>query len=147
MMEGGSSTSGRALTYVNRRGQVHYLHVGTTRTGKPRYFVATTVGDGALSVLPAGFEIVESINNVVSVRRVDPDAPKIPDTDLARVRAELARHPHLRRHRADAVEGEITVFEPIGGVSEEIARGLIATFATAAQLERARPELEKRTRR
>lgn len=111
----------RTLSYRNRRGQVYYLHAGETKTGKRRYFVAKSIGEGALAELPVGFEIVESINGVVSVRRVDPDAPRVPDTDLSRVRSELAKHPHLRRHRADAVKGEIIVFEPIGGISDELA--------------------------
>jgi hypothetical protein len=138
---------GCALSYTNRRGQVYYLHTGTTRTGKRRIFVAKTLGEGVLAELPTGFEIVESINGVVSVRRIDRGAPRIPDTDLARVRAELARHLHLRRHRADAVKGEIIVFEPAGGSSDEVAGWLRTEVGlTVAQVERARPELEKRTR-
>ena len=104
-----------ALSYTNRRGQVYYLHAGTTTTGKVRYFVAKAVGPGALSELPEGLEIVESINGVVSVRRIDPNAPRVPDGDLARVRSELANHAHLRSHRAEVVKGEIIVFEPIVG--------------------------------
>ncbi len=123
-----------AWRYTNRRGDWYYPHVGTTKTGKRRYFVAKTVGEGALAALPAGWELVESMNAVVSLRRVDPTAPQVPDTDLARVRAELATHPHLRRHRADIVKGAIIVFQPIGGVSDDAARGWLASglFAPAA---------------
>jgi hypothetical protein len=139
--------SERVLRYTNRRGQVYYLHAGTTKTGKRRYFVAKTVGEGALDELPAGFEIVESINGVVSVRRVDPAAPRVPDLDLARVRAELAKHSHLRRHRADVVKGEIIVFEPLGGMWNELEGDLLARLRIPrARIERARSELEKRTR-
>lgn len=105
------------FAYTNRRGRTYYLHAGTTKTGKPRYFVAKTIGTGALTALPAGFEIVESINGVVSVRRVDPGVPTIPAPHLDLVRSELARHPHLGLHRADLVKGEIVVFEPIGGLT------------------------------
>jgi hypothetical protein len=134
------------VSYTNRKGQVYYLHAGQTKTGKRRYFVAKTVGAGALAELPAGFEIVESINAVVSVRRIDPSARKIPETDLARVRAELAKHLRLRRYRADVVKGEIIVFEPIGGLSDELARHLTASFQLAPfQLEQHRPELDKGT--
>jgi hypothetical protein len=134
------------VSYTNRKGQVYYLHAGQTKTGKRRYFVAKTVGVGALAELPAGFEIVESVNAVVSVRRIDLSARKIPETDLARVRAELAKHPHLRRYRADVVKGDIVVFEPIGGLSDELARRLTASFPLARlQLEQRRPELDERT--
>lgn len=107
------STQTPALAYTNRRGQIYYLHEGLTKAGKRRYFVAKTIGDGALAQLPDGFELSESINGVVSVRRLDPKAARIPAADLARVQTELARHPHLRHHRADAVKDEIIVFEPI----------------------------------
>lgn len=97
--------------------------------------------------MPEGFEIVESINCVVSVRRIDTAAPKVAEADLACVRAELAKHPHLRRHRADVVKGEIIVFEPSGGLSDELARGLMVELAAStAQIERARTALEQRMR-
>jgi hypothetical protein len=62
-------TSKRALSYTNRKGQIYYLHAGTTKTGKPRYFVAKTIGDGALDELPPGFEIVETINRFTWSKR------------------------------------------------------------------------------
>lgn len=137
----------RRFRYTNRKGQTYYLHSGKTKTGKRRYFVAKTAGDGVLDAVPSGFEVVESINGVVSVRRIDPDARSVPDTDLARVRAELGRHRHLRRHRADAVKGEIIVFEPIGGLPDEVADLLVATLQlTPSQLEQRRPELDKGVR-
>jgi hypothetical protein len=139
--------AGHPVSYTNRKGQVYYLHAGKTKTGKRRYFVAKTIGAGALAELPAGFEIVESINAVVSVRRIDPSARKIPETDLARVRAELAKHPHLRRYRADVVRGEIIVFEPIGGFSDDLAHRLVASHQmTPFQLEQHRSELDMDTR-
>ena len=131
------------MSYTNRRGQRYYLHAGTTKTGKRRYFVASAVGEGVLAEMPEGFEIVESINGVVSVRRIDSAAPKVAESDLACVRAELAKHPHLRRHRADVVKGEIIVFEPSGGLSDELGHGLMVELAASnAQIERARTALE-----
>ena len=116
-----------ALSYTNRMGATYYLHKGKTKTGKPRYFVAKTILQGALSVMGEGYEFSESINGVVSVRRVDTSAPQIPDTDLATVRAELARHEHLGRHRVEAVKGEILVYEPVGGASPDIIEGVART--------------------
>jgi hypothetical protein len=101
----------KALSYTNRVGATYYLHHGKTKTGKPRYFVAKTVREGAIGEMPEGYEFSESINGVVSVRRVSTKASKIPDTDLAMVRAELARHQHLGQHRVEVVKGEIVVYE------------------------------------
>lgn len=136
------------LAYTNRSGETYYLHASTTKTGKPRYFVAKTIGAGALTALPAGFEIIESVNGVVSARRVDPDAPTIPASDLDMVRNELARHQHLGLHRADIVKGEIVIFEPVGGLTLElIASGDLASrFGIPLGLFRSRPDIEKRIR-
>jgi hypothetical protein len=117
----GSSTGSSALAYTNNRGVTYYLHAGKTKTGKPRYFVAKEEGEGALAAMPAGLEFSESINGVVSVRRIDESAPTVPAEDLDLVRAELARHAHLRFHRADVVKGEIVVFQPEGGLTVETA--------------------------
>jgi hypothetical protein len=54
----------------------------------------------------------------------------------------------VRRHGGPCVtrQGEIIVFEPIGGLSDELARHLTASFQLAPfQLEQHRPELDKRT--
>jgi hypothetical protein len=113
------STKPAPANYTNRHGSTYYVHEGKTKTGKPRYFVAKTIGEGARPTLPDGFEFAESVNGVVSVRKVDASAPRIPEADLAIVRTEMARHRHLRHHRVEAVKGEIVVFEPSGGISLE----------------------------
>lgn len=102
----------RAIGRVNRFGVPYYLHGGTTKSGKPRYYAAKKVGEEALAAMPAGYEFCESVNGVVSVRRIPEGAPAVPPPDLALVRAGLARQPHLARHRADVVKGEMVVFEP-----------------------------------
>lgn len=101
-----------AFSYVNRRGNRYYLHAARTVTGKLRYFVAKTAGEGALAAMPVGYELTESINGVVSVRRIDRHVPQVAQRDVELVRAEVARHDHLRNHRAECVRGEIVVFEP-----------------------------------
>lgn len=101
-----------ALAHTNRKGVRYYLHEGRTKTGKVRYFFARSVGDGALAELPAGWEIAESINGVVSVRRHRERAAKISADDLARVQAELRRHAHLRHHVAVVDRDAIVVHQP-----------------------------------
>ena len=100
----------QALSYTNHAGVTYYLHEGRTKTGKPRFFVAKTIRDDARSTMPEGFEFTESINGVVSVRRLDRREPTIPASDLALARNELSRHPHLERHRIEPIKGEIIVY-------------------------------------
>ena len=103
-----------ALAYQNRRGETYYLHVTTTKNGKPRYRGAKSIGPGALASMPEGYEFSESVNGVVSVRRVLAASECAPAADLALVQAELARHPHLRRHHVRDEKGELVVYEPVG---------------------------------
>ena len=109
------------MTYTNRMGETYYLHEGRTKTGKVRYFVAKTIREGVLSAMPDGFEVAESINGVVSVRKTDLSAARIPEADRALTSGEMAGHAHLRRHRIEVIKGEIIVFEPTGAISDDIA--------------------------
>jgi hypothetical protein len=105
-----------ALTYTNRHGDRYYLHACRTRTGKLRYFVAKTSGEGTLDAMPEGYEFTESINGVVSVRCIDRRGPQAPEQHVELVRAEMGQHSHLRYYRAESVRGEIVIFEPSSGL-------------------------------
>ena len=131
-------TCSDALSYTNRKGATYYLHQGTTKTGKPRYFVSTTIREGDMAKMSAGYEFSESINAVVSVRRVGSGGPTVPDTDLAIVRRELGRHAHLGRHRVDSAKGAIVVFEPVGGAPFDADDDLARLFGMPADVVRAR---------
>ncbi|MBI4702615.1 MAG: hypothetical protein HY744_15955 [Deltaproteobacteria bacterium] len=101
-----------AFAHTNRMGDTFYLHEGRTKTGKPRYFFAKTVGDGALAEMPDGFEVSESINAVVSVRRKRAAQRQVPAADVELVRAAVKQHRHLRDHDVSVVGPAIVVFEP-----------------------------------
>lgn len=100
------------LSYENCRGDRYYLHEGKTKTGKPRYFFARDIRDGALAAMPDGFEVAESINGVVSIRRNKAGEASIPPGDLALVEAAIGRYRNLRWYKARAVGSAIQVFEP-----------------------------------
>ena len=120
------------VTYTDRMGDSYYLHEGKTKAGKVRYFVAKTIREGVLSAMPDGFEFSESINGVVSVRKTDTSAPRLPEVDLATARAEMASHAHLRSHRIEVIKGEIVIFESTGGVSAEVMAAMSHCFFTPA---------------
>jgi hypothetical protein len=101
-----------AFTHQNRMGETYYLHEGRTKTGKPRYFFAKTKGEGAVASMPKGFEVSESINGVVSVRRRIAGASPVPDEDVMVVELAVGRHPHLRGYMVRALGNAVVVFEP-----------------------------------
>lgn len=100
------------FTYKNRMGDTYYLHEGTTKTGKPRYFFAKATRAGALATMPKGLEVCESINGVVSVRRKIAGASPVPDGDVKVVELAVGRHPHLRGYMVRALGNAVVVFEP-----------------------------------
>jgi len=108
----------QALSHTNRHGVTWYLHEGRTKTGKPRYYVAKQVGEGARAGMPEGFEFTESINGVVSVRRIDPSRREAPPKHVEQVRREVARWPHLRHHEGESRDGTIVIHEPESGVPD-----------------------------
>jgi hypothetical protein len=112
LVESTPATPSIALAHTNRMGDTFYLHRGTTKTGKPRYFFAKKVGEGALGEMPAGFEVSESINGVVSVRRARPVSSPIPESDLKLVDACVRRQAHLQGYATRAEDGAIVVYEP-----------------------------------
>ena len=100
------------VSHENRMGVTYYLHGGVTKTGKPRYFFARAIGAGALDRVPEGYEISESINGVVSVRRRRAGEKGVTADDLALVQAELRRHERLRHHRAGVIGDAIVIHAP-----------------------------------
>jgi hypothetical protein len=115
-------------TYTNRMGDTYYLHEGRAKTGKVRYFAAKKPREGTLSTMPKGFEFSESVNGVVSVRRINISGARIPESDIALVHAEMARHHHLCEHRIDVVKGEIVVFEPTNNPFTELPEEMVRIF-------------------
>ena len=97
------------VSYTNRKGRTYYLHAASTKTGKMRYVMAKTP-EGALTELPAGYTIIESVNGQVSVGRIQPQT--ITDSEEARVRAELNRC-RLDAYRCSVKGAYITVYEPL----------------------------------
>ncbi|HEX7599974.1 MAG TPA: hypothetical protein VF316_00135 [Polyangiaceae bacterium] len=102
----------RVVTHVNRMGDTYFLHEGKTKTGKPRYFFAKSVRDGALAEMPPGLEVSESINGVVSVRRITAGAVAVPESDVKLVEAAVARHEHLAGYLVRVVGSAMVDFEP-----------------------------------
>ncbi|MEW6364930.1 MAG: hypothetical protein AB1714_09855 [Acidobacteriota bacterium] len=99
-----------SLEYVNRKGQRYYLCETKTRTGKPRYVFSREIVDRPVPSVPAGYEIYESANGVVSLRRAG--SCQIREKEVAAVRSVLARYPELAGCRVDSRKCEIVIYEP-----------------------------------
>src|SRR2546429_6349224 len=60
------------ITHTNAKGKTYYLHQGTTKTGKPKYYFSMQSEGTLAESIPAGFEIYENPNAQVFLRRIPP---------------------------------------------------------------------------
>jgi hypothetical protein len=110
------------IKYTNRKGKTYYLHQGTTKNNKVRfYFSQNTEGDLA-DAMPDGYEIYENPNGGVYIRKARPQV--ISDDELAAVENELRQFSHLRYCQVDVKKGIISIHTPDQDVDGllEIAR-------------------------
>jgi hypothetical protein len=98
------------VSYVNRRGQTYYLKQRATKTGKVAYYFAMKSEGDLVEEIPDGFEVYESPNAQVFLRRIRPKV--ITDGEVEVVRVELAQFRHLRYHQVEVKGKAITVYGP-----------------------------------
>ena len=116
-----------SITHTNRKGVTFYLCRGVTKTGKPRYFFAREPDKGEpVEAIPEGYEVVESVNGVVSLAKARPAL--IRPEELALVQAAVAKHPKARNYRVDVKGERIVVYEregadPRRGGGHDMAHG------------------------
>ncbi len=111
------------VTHTNRRGNTYYLCRVTTKNGRSRYVFAREPRGEAVEAVPDGYEIRESVNGQVSLRKAVPCL--ITPVEVDAVRAAVAGEPHLRHHRVDVHKDSVVVYGPasdIDGIASVIAR-------------------------
>lgn len=97
-----------AITYTNRQKKTFYLHVGLTKKGNPKYYLALTPEGSLADQIPDGFEIHEKGSGQVVVRRKL--AQLIAPDELTVVQRRLAKVKEARRSYAEREGKFITVF-------------------------------------
>jgi hypothetical protein len=60
------------VSHVNRRRDTYYLHAGTTKTGKPRYWFSRSDEGEVVEAIPDGYEVHENPEAQVFLRRKRP---------------------------------------------------------------------------
>jgi hypothetical protein len=61
-----------SVEYVNRKGKKYYLHVGKTKTGRPKYYFSMKDKGDLIDAIPDGYEIYENPNARVFLRKIKP---------------------------------------------------------------------------
>lgn len=78
-----------AFTYTTRRGKTYYLHTGPKRGGGIQHYISTDPKGPAADAIPEGFEINETPNGQVYLRKKKP--ARIQPAELELVERDLQR--------------------------------------------------------
>lgn len=96
------------FTYVNRRGETYYLHIGKTKTGKPKYTFSRSSEGVLADELPAEYEIREQVTGQISVRLAKPQL--ITDEEVRELEHAVAQIVPANRFLVDRNEKLLTVY-------------------------------------
>ncbi|WP_313954981.1 hypothetical protein [Nostoc sp. FACHB-145] len=98
------------IQYINRKEQVYYLHQGTTKTGKPKYFFSMKAEGNILEAIPEGYEIYENPNAQVFLRKIQPKI--ITDEEKMIVESGMKKFSLLPDYQIDIKQEIITIYTP-----------------------------------
>jgi hypothetical protein len=68
----GDGDSTMPVTHTNRKRDTYYLHAGTTKAGKPRYWFSTRAEGDLPGSIPDGYEVYENPDGQVFLRKRKP---------------------------------------------------------------------------
>ncbi|AFZ58304.1 hypothetical protein H6G54_04035 [Anabaena cylindrica FACHB-243] len=99
-----------AVEHINRKGKKYYLHQGTTKTGKPKYFFSMKNEGTLVTSIPDGFEIYENPNAQVFLQRIQPKL--ITDDEVATVESGMKKFSSLQYYQINVKKNTIYVYTP-----------------------------------
>lgn len=113
------------VIHRSRTGKTYYLHTGPKRGGGVQYFFSTKPTGALAACIPDGFEIYETVNGQVYLRRAQPKL--IRDEEIETLRRRLKKSRFGYRYKVEARGPIITVHESSSsfGFLSEFARGLL----------------------
>jgi hypothetical protein len=114
------------FTYTTRRGKTYYLHTGPKRGGGVQHYVSTDPDAPVAESVPDGFEIYETPNGQVYLRKAK--TALIRPDELALVNAELSKRQTIQhRYLAEVSGKEIVIHE--GDTRIEALRAINIRFS------------------
>lgn len=96
------------IEYINRKSQKYFLHQGTTKTGKPKYFFSMKSEGTLVKVIPDGYEIYENPNAQVFLQRIQPKI--ITDEEIAIVERGMKELCSLNYYKLDVRKDTIFIY-------------------------------------
>ncbi|MEA5551560.1 hypothetical protein VB713_11305 [Anabaena cylindrica UHCC 0172] len=99
-----------AVEHINRKGKKYYLHQGTTKTGKPKYFFSMKNEGTLVTSIPDGFEIYENPNAQIFLQRIQPKL--ITDYEIATVEAGMKKFSNLQYYQINVKKNTLYIYTP-----------------------------------
>ena len=96
------------ITHTNAKGKTYYLHQGTTKTGKPKYYFSTKSEGPLADAIPEGFEIYENPNAQVFLRRIPPKL--ITDEERQVVEDGMRKYAEVQDYKIDVKGNAIVIY-------------------------------------
>lgn len=96
------------VMHTNRREQTYYLHAGTTKTGKPRYWFSTKAEGDLAGSIPEGYEVYENPDSQVFLRKTTPQV--VTPFEVAIVEDGLKRYAPGENCTVDVRDEHIVVY-------------------------------------
>jgi hypothetical protein len=118
------------IAHRNRLGDRHYLHEGKTKTGKAKYFFSRKREGKLAASIPAGFEVYETPNALVLLRRVVPCL--VTSEETAIVSDAVQQNPKAKGAIVDTKRDTITVHMPTFDLDESVEE-LVADYPFAGR--------------
>ncbi len=121
------------ITHTNTKGKTYYLHQGTTKTGKLKYYFSMESAGLLVEAMPEGFEIYENPNAQVFLRRIPPKI--ITDEERQVVEDGMRKYAGGQDCKIDVKGNAIVVYTPNQSVEEfaQLLKGL-NSFISQAQV-------------
>src|SRR6266567_2744009 len=96
------------ITHTNAKGKTYYLHQGTTKTGKPKYYFSMESNGALAEAIPEGFEIYENPNAQVFLRRIPPKL--ITDEERRVVEEGMRTYADVKDYKIDVKGKAIVIY-------------------------------------
>lgn len=112
------------ITHTNAKGKNYYLHQGTTKTGKPKYYFSMEHKGALADTIPEGFEIYENPNAQVFLRRIP--LKVITDEERQVVEDGVRKYTQVQDYKIDVKGNTIVVYTADQRVEEfaQLLKGL-----------------------
>jgi hypothetical protein len=96
------------ITHTNAKEKTYYLHQGTTKTGKPKYYFSMNSEGQLADAIPAGFEVYENPNAQVFLRRIPPKM--ITDEERQVVEDGMRKYASVQDYKIDVKDKAIVIY-------------------------------------